>query len=344
MRTIMVTGGAGFFGGILKRTILDAGDRCVSVDVVPDPDQHPNLAKHQTDLRNREALEEIFAGAPIDGVVHCAAMLAHGSEDPKELWTSNVDGTRNLMEAMRKFGVRRHVFTSTNCLWGEAMGRPVREDDPPNPVELYGRSKVEAERIINQYRDINSVLLRCPTIIDFGRLGLLSILFEFIDEGRRVWAVGGGRNRYQFIYAGDLANACILALDYPHSDTFNIGSDEVKSIAEIYEYVIRNSNSGAKVAALPRGPAIAAMKLAYHLKLSPLGPYHYKMIAEDFLFDTSRIKERLGWRPTMTNEEMLWRAYQYYSQNRREIEARRDVSTHRKAAKMGVIRLLKWVS
>jgi len=69
-----------------------------------------------------------------------------------------------------------------------------------------------------------------------------------------------------------------------------------------------------------------------------------QMIAEDFLFDTSRIKERLGWRPTMTNEEMLWRAYQYYSENRREIESRQDVSAHRKAAKMGVIRLLKWVS
>ena len=344
MKTAMVTGGAGFFGGILKRAILESGDRCISVDVVPDHDEHPNLQKHQIDLRDQAALDKVFAGAKIAGVAHCAAMLAHGSEDPKELWSSNVDGTRNLMDAMRKHGVRQHVFTSSNCLWGEAMGRPVREDDPPNPVELYGRSKLEGERISQEYPDINSVLLRCPTIIDFGRLGLLSILFEFIDEGRRVWAVGGGRNRYQFIYAQDLANACILALDYPHSDTFNIGSDDVKSIAEVYEYVIRNSKSKAKVATLPRGPAIAAMKLAYHLKLSPLGPYHYKMIAEDFLFDTSRIKERLGWRPTMTNEEMLWRAYQYYSENRREIESRQDVSAHRKAAKMGVIRLLKWVS
>ena len=214
MKTILVTGGAGFFGGILKRAILEAGQRCISVDVCPDEDEHPNLEKHQIDLRDQKALDHVFAGATaagrkLDGVVHCAAMLAHGSEDPKELWTSNVDGTRNLMDAMRKHGVRQHVFTSTNCLWGEAMGRPVREDDPPNPVELYGRSKLEAERIIREYDDITSVLLRCPTIIDFGRLGLLSILFEFIDEGRRVWAVGGGRNRYQFIYAQDLANACI---------------------------------------------------------------------------------------------------------------------------------------
>ena len=344
MKTILVTGASGFFGGILKRSILESGDRCINVDIVPDEDEHPNLQKWQVDIRDRDALDKVFASARIDGVVHCAAKLAHGSEDPKDLWTSNVDGTRNVMDALRKHDIRQLVFTSSNCLWGEAMGRAVREDDTPNPVELYGKSKLEGENIIREYQDINSVLVRCPTIIDFGRLGLLSILFEFIDEGRRVWAVGGGRNRYQFIYARDLANACTLGLNYPCSDIFNIGSDDVKSIAEVYEYVIRNSRSNAKVATLPRGPAIAAMKLAYHLKISPLGPYHYKMIAEDFLFDTSRIKQRLGWRPTMTNEEMLWRAYQYYSENRREIEGRTDVSAHRKAAKMGVIRLLKWVS
>ena len=159
-----------------------------------------------------------------------------------------------------------------------------------------------------------------------------------------MWTVGGGRNRYQFIYAKDLANACLLGLEYSGSDIFNIGSDDVKSLAEVYQHVIRRSNSKSSVRALPLAPTLAAMKLAYYLKISPLGPYHYKMIAEDFLFDTSRIKSRLGWLPTLTNEQMLWRAYRYYSENRREIESRRDVSDHRRAADMGVIRLLKWVS
>ncbi len=62
------------------------------------------------------------------------------------------------------------------------------------------------------------------------------------------------------------------------------------------------------------------------------------------MFDTSKIKRLLGWRPTLTNEQMLWRAYQYYSENRKDIESRKDVSAHRKGAKMGVIRILKWVS
>jgi hypothetical protein len=98
------------------------------------------------------------------------------------------------------------------------------------------------------------------------------------------------------------------------------------------------------VRSLPEGPTIAAMKLAHKLHLSPLGPYHYKMIAESFTFDTTRIKERLGWQPTLTNEEMLLRAYTYYSKNRAEINGRSDVSAHRKPASMGVIRVLKWLS
>ena len=344
MKTILLTGGAGFFGGILQREILESGNRCISVDIVQNEGDHPNLVKKQVDIRNETELDKVFGEEHIDGVAHCAAMLAHDTDDHTGLWHSNVDGTRNVLEAMRKHGVRHMVFTSSNCLWGEGMKRAVREDDPPNPVEVYGKSKLEGEKVIREYSDLNAVIIRCPTIIDFGRLGLLAILFEFIDEGRRVWTVGGGKNRYQFIYAKDLAKACILALDYPASETFNIGSDDVKSLADVFRYVIQKSGSKSSVAALPRTPAITAMKLAYHLKVSPLGPYHYKMIAEDFLFDTSKIKRCLGWRPTLTNEEMLWRAYQYYSENRKEIEARTGVSAHRQSAPMGIIRLLKWVS
>jgi hypothetical protein len=68
------------------------------------------------------------------------------------------------------------------------------------------------------------------------------------------------------------------------------------------------------------------------------------MIAEDFVFDTTRIRQAMGWQPTVTNSEMLSAAYGYYAQNREEILARENVSAHSKAAKMGVVRLLKWIS
>jgi UDP-glucose 4-epimerase len=330
---------------VLKRRLLDSGWSVVNVDLQQDDMTHEGLRSVQGDIRDRDTVARLLTEHQVDAVFHCAAILAHAVKDTRFLWTSNVEGTRVLAREAARKGVRKLVFTSSNCLWGENLGRPVREDDQPAPVEIYGESKWEGEKILEDFGDsLDATIIRCPTIIDEGRLGLLAILFEFIDEGRKVWMVGGGGNRYQFIYAQDLAEACIRATDQVGTDVFHIGSDDVKTLRQVYEYVIAQAGTGARVATLPKGPTLFGMRAADRLKLSPLGPYHYRMIAEDFVFDTTKIKRELGWRPTLTNEEMLWRAYRHYHDNLAEIRSRTDVSAHKQAAPMGVIRLLKWVS
>jgi hypothetical protein len=112
-------------------------------------------------------------------------------------------------------------------------------------------------------------------------------------------------------------------------------------MAGAFQHVIDGSNSKSRLLRLPKAPMILAMKIAHLLRISPLGPYHYRMIASSFVFDTSAIKRVLGWKPTLTNGEMLLKAYRYYHANRREIAGRDNVSAHRQATKMGVIRLLK---
>jgi UDP-glucose 4-epimerase len=342
---VLVTGGSGFFGGILKRRLLSEGYACTNIDLVADPDTEPNLTSVQDDIRDKALLEKVFATQKFAAVLHCAAQLAHDAVDDNLLWTSNVDGTRNLAEAAKQFGVKKFVFISSNCLWGTNLGHDVAEDEPPNPIELYGRSKLAGEQVLSEYAsDLDIITIRCPTIIDSGRLGLLAILFEFIDDDKKVWVVGDGSNRYQFIYAQDLATACLQALSYQGSNLFHIGSDNVVSLREVYEAIIRAAESRSRVASLPKAPTIAAMQLAHKLNLSPLGPYHYRMIAESFVFDTTRIRKELNWAPTVTNEEMMVHAYRYYSENRREIHARTDVSAHSRPTSMGIIRLLKWFS
>ncbi|MGA8111208.1 MAG: NAD(P)-dependent oxidoreductase [Acidobacteriaceae bacterium] len=343
---VLLTGGAGFFGGILKRHLLANRWRVTSIDRVPDPSWHPNLTKFQGDLRDPVLINQVFRGARFDAVFHCAAVLAHGmSLDEADLWSSNVQATRMLAEACRSHGVPKLVFTSTNCLWASNPGHAIREDEPPAPVEIYGRSKLAAEEILGRYaRWLDVVILRCPTIIDRGRLGLLAILFEFIQDGKTVWVVGDGSNRYQFIYAEDLVRACLDAVEYNGSGVFHVGSANVEPLRDVYQAVIDAAGSSSRVRPLPLKPALAAMRLAHRLRLSPLGPYHYRMIAEDFLFDTTKIRERMGWQPTLSNAEMLVQAYRYYATRREEIDRRTEVSAHSKAAPMGVIRLLKWVS
>jgi nucleoside-diphosphate-sugar epimerase len=345
MASFLVTGGAGFFGSILKRRLLDDGAEVVSVDLVPDVARHPALTSLQSDIRDEVAMRGIFAAHRFDAVFHVAAMLAHGKMNRELLWTSNVDGTGVIARCAQQASVPKLVFTSSNCLWACNMGHPVREDNLPAPAEIYGESKYAAEKLLNQFeKELDVVVLRCPTIIDSGRLGLLAILFEFIRESKTVWVVGSGSNHYQFIHAGDLAQACVQSLNYSGSATFHVGSDNVPSMRECYEAVIRDAGSRSRVRSLPKGPTLAMMRLAHKLRISPMGPYHYRMIAEDFIFDTSRIQQAMGWRPTVTNSEMLSTAYRYYIENRDDILARSNVSAHSRAAEMGILRLLMWVS
>ena len=358
-QTVLVTGGSGFFGSILKRRLLAEGHAVVNIDLEADEDTHPQLTSIRGDIRDRNLIMQLFHEHPFQAVYHCAAQLAHGSRiDEHLLWTSNVDGTRTLAEAATAAGCRPFIFISSNCLWAEDLGHPVHEvHDLPAPVELYGRSKLAGEELLKAFGredgtgPLDVITLRCPTIMEAGRLGLLAILYEFIDDAKTVWVVGDGGNRYQFIYADDLANACLLSARYAsegHSDLFHIGSDDVRSMRDVYEAVIAKAADSqrkrSKVRSLPKAPTLALMQLAHRLRLSPLGPYHYKMIASNFVFDTTRIKKKLGWQPTLTNEQMLLRAYAYYREHRREIATRTDVSAHRKPASMGIIRLLKWLS
>ncbi|KAF0220989.1 MAG: NAD-dependent [Geobacteraceae bacterium] len=345
VRTVLITGGAGFYGESLKEYLLERGVRCVSVDVEEDFSRHPLLTSVRGDIRDRELLARLAATHRFDAICHLAAVLAHSVKDESHLWSVNVDGTRNVAEVAAEFSIPKVIFTSSNCLWGEGFGRPVSEDDQPRPVEIYGRSKWEGEKILLGSADrFDVVVLRCPTIVAAGRLGLLAILFEFIAEGRRVWVVDGGRNRYQFISAADLNDACLRALEYRGSDLFNIGSDNVPTLAEAYRYVIDRAGTKARVASLPGRIALPLMRYAHRFGLSPLGPYQYKMIAESFEFDTAKIKARLGWSPSITNREMLWDAYRYYHDHLAEIKQRKNVSPHKKPASLGIIRLLKWLS
>src|SRR5271154_5833361 len=246
MPEVLITGGSGFFGGVLKRRLLAEGVRCLNIDLVADADRDENLVSIQGDIRDKDLLARVFSTHKFDTVFHVAAMLAHGAMDETLLWTSNVDGTRNIAEACREFGVPTLIFTSTNCLWASNVGHAITEDEKPEPIEIYGRSKLAAEEVLAGFRDeLKVIILRCPTIIDSGRLGLLAILFEFIQDGKKVWVVGDGSNRYQFIYAQDLATACLRTLEYSQSDLFHIGSEDVASLRQVYEAVIAAAGTRA---------------------------------------------------------------------------------------------------
>lgn len=347
MRTFLITGGSGFLGTIMTNYLLDRGCECVNIDLVKTSIDRLNYTSYVGDIRDLECLEKVFSSHHFDAVFHFAAMLAHERKMIKDLWSSNVDGTKNIYRMCRKHGVRKIVFTSSNCLWGHSFDYDVLEEETPSPIEVYGKSKLKGEKILmHPSKNVKSVIFRCPTIMDEGRLGLLAILYEFMDDNKKLWLVGSGENRYQFIYAKDLCRACELAIDYDGSGIFNIGSDNVKSFNYKYQYVIDRSSSTSKLAHFPAGFAKYMMKMCYRLGISPLGPYQYNMISSNFVFDTQKIKRELGWEPTLMDEEMLLKSYTYFHKNKQEIRSRKDeVSAHSREADMGLaIRVLKFFS
>ena len=89
MSCYLITGGAGFFGTILKQYLLDKGNECISIDLEPDAFRHKNFTAYQGDINDKELMEKIFSTHKIDAIFHCAALLAHVKKDLKRLWHAN---------------------------------------------------------------------------------------------------------------------------------------------------------------------------------------------------------------------------------------------------------------
>jgi len=336
---ILVTGSAGYFGGLVARSLLAQGHEVCGIDRLPHPssDAFPTVV---ADVRDRSAVDKAFRTFRPDAVVHAAAVLAHERPSREDLWGSNVDGTQMLVEAATTVSVRQFVFISTNCLWGTDLGRPVTTGDAPNPVEIYGESKVAAEKVLSRFTDHLAVtIFRSPTIVSSGRLGLLGLLFQFIEEDRKIPVVGDGKNRYQFVYGPDYANAIGLALSTTASGTFNVGSHSVPTVAEMYEALISQADSGSRLLHVPQAPTVLALRLLHALRLSPLGPYQYNMLGASFEFDISETCSQLGWKPTKTNTEMLTEAFTFYRTG--AMSSGDEISAHSRVAASGILGLLR---
>jgi len=118
MRKAFVTGGAGFFGGILKRALLNQGWHVISIDLEADTDEHINLKSIQGDIRSSRALEDIFSDNDITVVFHVAAMLAHAVKDKDFLWASDITYKSSSSHRVIASGVR-----ASEDLYGKMMNQ-----------------------------------------------------------------------------------------------------------------------------------------------------------------------------------------------------------------------------
>lgn len=334
--SVTITGGTGFLGRNIVHSIVAQSNVCViSTDPWPGP-KPSNLRTVIGDVRDYGKVFEACKGA--DCVFHLAAQLPISNLPKETVWAVNVDGTRNVLEASLQGKVRRVVHISSSSVYGIPSQIPCFEDSPHNPIGVYGRSKIMAEQVCMEYakKGLEVAVLRPMTIVGPGMKGVFLILFDWVRNGKKVYLIGDGSNRIQMISLQDLVAACRLASEKPEisGQIMNVGSDNVPSVKQLIQSLIEHAQSGSKIVPIKAWFASNALKLLRLTGLSPLVAEHYFLASKDFILDNTRAKSLLGWRPSLTNEEMMIQAYDWFVQNQDEIPDQRQ----------GILRLLRLFS
>lgn len=335
-RTVLVTGGSGYFGTVLADLALAGGDRVRVLDLNPPAGEVEYVAG---DVRDRDTVRKACDGA--DVVLHNVAQVPLARD--RELFRSvNVVGTANVLLAARDAKVAKVVHTSSSAVFGIPESNPVTEETPGRPLEAYGRAKLEAEMLCHEAAaaGLDVTIVRPRTILGHGRLGIMAVLFELVAEGAPVFVLGRGDNRYQFVHASDLANACLRAAGRDGATVYNIGATEFGTMRESLQALVDHAATGSKVRSLPTGPATAAMRAFTGLGLAPFAPYHWLLYGESLWFDTTRARTELGWEPEHSNASMLIESYEWFLGHRHEM-ATMTGSHHQSPVRMGVLRALK---
>jgi len=311
-----ISGGAGFLGLHLARRLLADGHDVRTLDVVPldDAELERSVDELRGDVRDRDSVAKLVQGA--DVVVHAAAALpiqaSRGS-----IRSVNVGGTENVLRAADDAGVRRVIFISSTAVYGVPEKHPIEEDDPLVGVGSYGESKIDAEGLC-RVAAVETTIVRPKTFIGAERLGVFEILFDWIREGRRIYTLGKGHNRYQLLAVEDLVDAIVRTAAEPAAarETFNIGATEFGTVRSDLQALIDHASSSSRLQPVPVKPAEIVLRGLELLRVSPLAEWHYKTAHKDSFVDVSKAQRLLGWQPRLSNRDALIQTYDWYLANR----------------------------
>jgi UDP-glucose 4-epimerase len=311
---LLVTGGAGYVGSVCAAHLVDAGHDVTVLDdlstghrdAVPD-----GAALVEADLA--EAADEVLAGG-FDGVLHFAArsLVGESVQRPELYWSGNVVTTLRLLEAVRRHGTPRLVFSSTAATYGEPEQIPIREDSPTRPTNPYGASKLAIDNAISSYASaygLAAVSLRYFNVAGaHGRFGerhavethLIPLVLQVAAGTRESvqiygddWPTADGTCVRDYIHVDDLAEAHMLALEHArpgHHAIYNLGSGSGFSVREVVEACRQVTGHPIPAVVAPRRSGDPAVLIA----------------------SSEAARTELGWRPSRTDlSRMVGDAWQF---------------------------------
>jgi nucleoside-diphosphate-sugar epimerase len=295
MARVLVTGGAGFLGSGVVEALAARGDEVIALDLVIGDRLRelartfPTISMHAAEVTEWARVAAILQGTKPDSIVHCAAIVgvAASVEAPFRTFQVNVEGSLNLLEGMRLFGVKRMVHISSEETYGHFTAPKIDEEHPQRPLMHYGVSKLAVEHLGQTYGELYGLeCIHLRTSWVYGpRLPRPRIPKNFVDaalEKRPLHLPAGASFAVDHTHVDDLVQGVLLALDHerhPHY-AYNIGSGEAPTVQEIVD-IVKQLVPGADLSAGP-------------------GPYTHPgglPVAKKGALDITRARTVLGYRP-----------------------------------------------
>lgn len=300
---VLVTGGAGFIGSHVVDALLAAGHEALVLDDLSTGRREhldPRAALTVADIRD-PGLEALLRDLRPRAVIHLAAQAdaRRAALDPALDAGVNLMGGLNLLAAARAAGVARLVFASTAAVYGEPRRLPVTEDDGCRPLSGYGISKLAFEQYLRLAAEAGgpeAVVLRLANVYGprqdpHGEAGVVAIFAARLLAGRAGEVFGDGLQARDFVYVGDCARACLLALEPAAAGgTFNVAGGGLLTVLELHRRL-------GRLAGAELEPRHAAAR-----------PGEIRAIC----LDAARIRTALGWSPEIGLDEGLARTVDWF--------------------------------
>jgi len=300
---VLVTGGAGFIGSHIVDKLVEEGYAVRVIDNLSSG-RLENLAQHRGnpqvevivgDLKKPEDALKAVEG--VETVFHYAANpeVKVSTTNPEVHFNENVVATFNLLEAMRRKGVKEIVFASSSSVYGEPEEIPVGEDAPLRPVSVYGASKAACENLIHAYSKlygIRAVALRYANVV--GPRLRHGVVWDFVNKLRKnpseLEILGDGKQIRSYVHVSGAVEATIVAWERGGQgfEVYNVASEDWITVDEVADEVVK-------------AMGLAGVKKVYKPVLHGVGwPGDVKRIA----LKIEKIK-RLGYKPRMSSREAI---------------------------------------
>jgi len=291
----LVTGGAGFIGSHITKSLVNRGDSVIVLDnLITGKKENlktvwDKIEFVQESILNFEAVKNITKN--IDGIFHQAALASvqDSYNKPEEYHNVNVNGTENILKLAKEFSLKV-VYASSSSIYGNPKRIPIVESDDKNPINPYAETKLKKEELAINYakNGVKVIGLRYFNVFGKGQsneyAGVLKLFLECIKEKLPPKINGDGTQFRDFVHVNDVVNANIMSMDSKvDHEFFNVGTNTSITILDLAKTITKSSG----------------------LNIEPIFVPALKGDVQETIANIDLIKEKIGWKPTIILKDWI---------------------------------------